>query len=386
MLENVFAVFSAYGRRNSSEGSLLVGRSLDDDVNVVFSGDGDRLIVADVAVRSFKFQVVVAYAPNIAGERSSFFRWLASFPGALKRLVLVGDWKAILDPKIDKVRRGVIWMGRCENSLIDLMVRYDLVDSFRLDHPGRKMWTWLDSFPSVWVGSYLDGVLVRRADCDFVSCPTFLLIGQTDHKLVRVSVWIANRPSLAGYWKFKTSLLEIRDFWDRLESLIKRVIVGAFIGIRCWVYLKYRIRDFATKYGRQLNSDWTRKAKSIEDRLSRTVERGSLNVKIARRDLQRESSECYNGFVVRTRLEKKSSRRSCEIERDSAWGRIAKVSKSVYQFCQVPGWACTAVESGDMWRLSGALLWSLYPLFWSPASGVSQLFSWLPPSWRGGSG
>ena len=73
------------------------------------------------------------------------------------------------------------------------------------------MWTWLDSSISAKVGSYLDRVLVRRADIDFVSCPTFHLIAWTDHKLVRASLQLANRPSLAGYWKFNTSLLEIRD-------------------------------------------------------------------------------------------------------------------------------------------------------------------------------
>ena len=38
--------------------SLLVGRSLDADVDVVFAGDGARLVVADVAVKSFKFRLV----------------------------------------------------------------------------------------------------------------------------------------------------------------------------------------------------------------------------------------------------------------------------------------------------------------------------------------
>ena len=94
------------------------------------------------------------------------------------------------------------------------------------------------------VGSYLDRVLVRRADIDFVSCPTFHLIAWTDHELVRVSLLLANRPSLAGYLKFNTSLLEIGDFRDRLESLIQWALVGAVTGNRWWVSLKYRIRDF----------------------------------------------------------------------------------------------------------------------------------------------
>ena len=181
-----------------------------------------------------------------------------------KRLVLMADLNAILDPKIDKVEWGASRLGRCESSLVGLMTRHNLVDMFRLDHSGREMWTWQDSSPSAKEGSYLDRVLVRRADIDFVSCPTFRLIAWTDHKLVWVSLWLTNRPSLAGYWKFNTSLLEIRDFQERLESLIKRALVGAVTWNRWWVSLKHMISDFATKYGRQLNLDRTKEAKSID--------------------------------------------------------------------------------------------------------------------------
>ena len=91
VLENVFVVLSAYGNRSSAGISLLVRRSLDADVNVVFAGDENRLVVADVAVKSFKFRVAAVYAPNITGERTSFFRLLAPFPDDPKRLVLVDD-------------------------------------------------------------------------------------------------------------------------------------------------------------------------------------------------------------------------------------------------------------------------------------------------------
>ena len=95
--------------------------SADNDVDVVFAGYGGRLVVADVAVNSFKFLLVAVYAPNIAVERVSFFCRLAPFLDDRKRLVLMGDWNAILDPKIDKVGRGARRLGRCESSLVDLM-------------------------------------------------------------------------------------------------------------------------------------------------------------------------------------------------------------------------------------------------------------------------
>ena len=138
------------------------------------------------------------------------------------------------------------------------------------------MWTCLDRSPSAKVGSYLDRVLVRRGDIDFGSCPTFHLIAWTDHKLVRVSLRLANRPSLAGNWIFNTYLREIRDFRNLLESLIKRAFVRAVTENRWWVSLTHGIRDFATKYGGQLNLDRTKEAKSIDNRLSRAVAGGGL--------------------------------------------------------------------------------------------------------------
>ena len=79
--------------------------------------------------------------------------------------------------------------------------------------------------------------------------------------------------------------------------------MGAVTGNRWWASLKYRIRDFATKYGRQLKLDKAKEAKAIDDRLSRAVAGGdSLGVELARRDLERENSERYKGYVVRSRL------------------------------------------------------------------------------------
>ena len=169
MLEDNDVVLSAYGSRSSVGVFLLIGRSLNADVNLVLADDGGLLVIADVTVKSFEFRVVAVYAPNIAAERISFFRQFALFFDNPKQIVLVGDWNAILDPKIDRVGKGARRLGRCESGLIDLMARHDEVDRFRLDHPGREMWTWLDRSPPVRARSYLNSV--RRPDTDFERVP-----------------------------------------------------------------------------------------------------------------------------------------------------------------------------------------------------------------------
>ena len=77
------------------------------------------------------------------------------------------------------------------------------------------------------------------------------------------------------------------------------------IGNKWWISLKYRIKDFAIKYSQQLALNRAKKAKSLEDRISRVVEGGdSVAIDLAKGDLERKASECYKGFVVRNRLKR----------------------------------------------------------------------------------
>ena len=81
VLKSDFVVFLAFGSRCGAGVSLLVGLRLNANVNLVFAGNEGQLVVADIAVKTFKFWVVVVYAPNIAGERDapSFGSWSHSW-------------------------------------------------------------------------------------------------------------------------------------------------------------------------------------------------------------------------------------------------------------------------------------------------------------------
>lgn len=68
--------------------------------------------------------------------------------------------------------------------------------------------------PSTQVASYLDRMLVRRADIDLLDCSTFHWLGFSDHRLVCVRVALDRRPRMVGYWKFSLSLLDRRDFQE----------------------------------------------------------------------------------------------------------------------------------------------------------------------------
>ena len=142
VLKNDFVVYSSFGSHFCAGVSLLVGRSLDAIVNV-FAGDWSRLLVADVAVKTFEFRIAAVHVPNATAERRSFIRRLGSFLDASKRVVLVGDWNAILDPNIDRAGRGASSLARCDSALLDFLTEFELVDRFRLDvDVDRKFVLW----------------------------------------------------------------------------------------------------------------------------------------------------------------------------------------------------------------------------------------------------
>ena len=152
-------VFSAFSSHFSAGVSSLVGRSLNAIVNLVFSSDGGRLVAADIAVKAFEVRVVAIHAPNCIGKKRSLFRRLAPFLDYLKRLIVLGDWNAILDHKIDKGGWRASRLGWCDISLSSLLAEFDLIDRFRQYHPGREIWTWRGDSPSGQIRTHLERVL-----------------------------------------------------------------------------------------------------------------------------------------------------------------------------------------------------------------------------------
>ena len=145
----------------------------------------------------------------------------------------MGDWNAVLDPNLD---REAITAGT--NTLdarhfCDFVLSLDLVDKFRDRHPNKIAWNWTGRGASAQLYSYLDRVLVKRVDLDYLGGPSFDPYKGSDHKVLCVSIRLDKARSLMpGYWKFNSSLLAEDDFRNQLELTIKRELTGAIIGNR----------------------------------------------------------------------------------------------------------------------------------------------------------
>ena len=207
---NDFIVFSAHGSRCSAGVSLDVALAQKSVLSLLVT----RLtVVADVAVKSLKFWVAAVYVPNTIVKRHSFFKRLGPFLDDSKRLVLMSDWNAILDPNINKIGRDASVSDMCESSLIDLLTEHDLVERLHLDNLRRDMWTWLNSSPFDQIRSYLDSISLESRH--WIRFLPHIPLDRADW-LVRPSLRLANRSCYVCFARLPD--IPIQDFLSYLAD------------------------------------------------------------------------------------------------------------------------------------------------------------------------
>ena len=134
--------FSAYFDGHSSGVTWLVSRRL--IATCVLSYLAGQLCVLGVTITDKAFRLIGVYGSNASNELPTFFRRIGPYVIPSKRVILVGDWNAVLDPNLG---RGAISAGT--NTLDaryfhEFVEQFDLVDKFRERHPYKLAWIWTE--------------------------------------------------------------------------------------------------------------------------------------------------------------------------------------------------------------------------------------------------
>ena len=188
ILSKDYLSFSAYFECRSRSVTWLVSIHLVATCALVLSDPAGRLCVLDVTIKDKAFQLIGVYGPNATSELSAFIWRIKPYVIPSKWVILVGDWNTVLDPNLD---RGAI---SADTNILDarqfckFVEWFDLVDKFHERHPNKIAWTWTCRGTSVQLYSYLDWVLVRRVDLDYLGGPSFDPYKDSDPKFLSVSI------------------------------------------------------------------------------------------------------------------------------------------------------------------------------------------------------
>ena len=102
ILSKDYLSFSAYFDGRSRGVTWLVSRRLVATCALVLSDPAGRLCVLDVTIKDKAFWLIGVYGPNATSELPAFFRRIEPYVIPSKRVILVGDWNAVLDPNLNR--------------------------------------------------------------------------------------------------------------------------------------------------------------------------------------------------------------------------------------------------------------------------------------------
>ena len=301
---------SAYFDGRSRGVNWLLSRRLVATCSLVLSDPAGRLCVLDVTIVKDKaLRPIGVYGSHATSELPTFFRRIEPYVMPSKRVILVGDWNAVLDPNLDRGASSTYTLDA--RYFHEFVERLDLVDKFRERHPNKVVWSWAGRGASAQLYSYLDRVFIRRVDLDYLGGPSFDPYKDSDYKFLCVSIRLDKaRSRMSGYWN--SSLLDEDDFRNQQELMIKRELSGTIIGNNWWSNLKDSIRSFAADYSRRVKIDMVAEQDLIKAKPDRVVLAGD----------SRQVKE-HQSLVVRARLKRMS--REAEELRHAADQHIASV-------------------------------------------------------------
>ncbi|KAJ8039088.1 hypothetical protein HOLleu_16702 [Holothuria leucospilota] len=240
---------ASFGSSSSCGSVILVSPRWTSLVGKVDHDHEGRVICITIKHPCGNFMLCNVYAPNQPTDRRDFFTTLPSFVPGCAPCILAGDFKCVPDTQFDRMSTCTSWSCGVGMAELDMFTKnHDMVDVWRVQHPGLAVFTW--HRPDGTDASRLDRVYsppaLSPSDCEVVACPI------SDHDAVTVSFqppesWPAGR----GFWKMNTDILTEAEYSKQFKARYEgwRTLRPAFsTGLEWWDDVKSRIKQFTVEY------------------------------------------------------------------------------------------------------------------------------------------
>ena len=249
-------LYIAFQNPNIAGGvSILFRKGLPVEIlNTHKSLDGRRLFV-NIRYDDKDFSFVNVYAPNTAAERTDFFKRLSTWTNQLtcnkEKMVLAGDFNCLLDH--DSTGDQSVHILKC------VIQNLDLIDMWRnLNTEPGFTWCDGDDVPK----SRIDYIFVTR-DFAYIPCNmiTRIVPGKHSnntrmsvHRCLKFLFDTCGNLRGPGYWKFKTSLLQNKEFVDAMKTHLDNLIFVDLDPHQRWEENNASIKTFCINVFSKLNS------------------------------------------------------------------------------------------------------------------------------------
>ncbi len=136
------------GSSNSTGVCILFRKNLDLQVHNVTKDNNGRILCIDIEIDSVRLTLCNIYAPN--SDEPEFFNDLTTLIDNIENVtrIIAGDFNLVMDLDIDKKGGRPVTNKKARDVLQTYMSDSNLVDIWRNQHPGERIFTWKRVKPS----------------------------------------------------------------------------------------------------------------------------------------------------------------------------------------------------------------------------------------------
>ena len=223
-----------------------------------FSVVQGRVLVTDIDWKGMGLRVLNIYAHASPKERRELFLSLDTVFMTNRHVVIGGDFNSQSEG------------SKAEAGFINIVTKYNLVDSYKKVNPDDLGITWSNSRGA-------------KSRIDYIFCPVeFQVTGAkvspvfyTDHNMLSVKLNSKMIKSGKGYWKLNNNILEVQQFRLSFKCFLKECIhMKVFYDNVCewWESTKLRITYYIQNYSKESRKDEFKSYYQLQKSISKLME------------------------------------------------------------------------------------------------------------------
>ena len=212
-------LFHSLGSSHSLGQITLVSKKLMDNTRCIYKDD--RILLLEVTFGNQNIIIANIYAPQAVSEKVHFYTRIQHVIEEHNKdnlaLILLGDFNSVLSNNEDIIS-GEKHNTREVESLNQLVTQLDLQDSWRIQHPDEKKYTWNRFHP--FTARRIDYLLISSSLTANIEESEIISFPHSDHRVVTLSLILHNYKRGPSYWKFNNSLLRDTAYVNHMNNTI----------------------------------------------------------------------------------------------------------------------------------------------------------------------
>ena len=305
-------LFCSLGSSHRLGQIFLVANKWTDRAKCIYKDD--RLLIIKLNTDNRTLLLANMYAPQYTPDKIKFLNHVRDIIEELNEedypIIILGDANTVMN-NTDDIITGEKHDKRETEALNKIVSQLDLHDTWRMQHPTEKQYTWNRSNP--FTARRLDYIFASSILLPFIENSHITSFPHSDHRLVSTSLTFYDYNKGPSFWKFNNSLLKDIHYTQHLNDEIDhfKAETTTIDPNSKWELFKIRVREITITYCQnkqrklrtQIQAD-TAKLNEMESELANNPQKPNLKAEITKikTKLEVESLAKARGAQIRSRI------------------------------------------------------------------------------------